>query len=177
MTLTKKLATLILTLSLAIGTSITAFASPNDDIIAALKSAKVPATYLIQAENYLKTTTVTAEQSTAVIAQISEADAIVAAAGVTDITKLSAADKNAIIENIVAAGDAIDLTVSVTKQSNGQHLVVAKDASGNTVLNFTSNEVKQTGMDNTIIYVGMLMIVLAAGSVFVLRRTNLKTTA
>ena len=177
MKFTKKLSTLLLALSLTVGTSITAFATPNDDAIAALKNAKVPATYVIQAENYLKTTTLTADQSAAVIAQITEANAIVNASGVTDLTKLSEADKNAVLENIVQAGKAIDLTVNVTKQSNGQYLVVAKDAAGNTVLNLSSNEVKQTGMDNTIIYVGMLMIILSAGSVFVLRRTNLKTTA
>ena len=177
MKFTKKLTTLLLALSLTVGTSITAFASPNDDAIAALKNAKVPATYVIQAENYLKTTTLTADQSAAVIAQITEANAIVNASGVTDLTKLSEADKNAVLENIVQAGKAIDLTVNVTKQSNGQYLVVAKDAAGNTVLNLSSNEVKQTGMDNTIIYVGMLMIILSAGSVFVLRRTNLKTSA
>ena len=177
MKFTKKLSTLLLARSLTVGTSITAFATPNDDAIAALKNAKVPATYVIQAENYLKTTTLTADQSAAVIAQITEANAIVNASGVTDLTKLSEADKNAVLENIVQAGKAIDLTVNVTKQSNGQYLVVAKDAAGNTVLNLSSNEVKQTGMDNTIIYVGMLMIILSAGSVFVLRRTNLKTTA
>ena len=63
MKLTKKLTTLFLTLALVIGTSVTAFAAPNDDIIAALKSAKVPATYIIQAENYLKTTTITEAQA------------------------------------------------------------------------------------------------------------------
>jgi hypothetical protein len=177
MKFTKKLTTLLLALSLTVGTSITAFATPNEDAIAALKNAKVPATYVIQAENYLKTTTLTADQSAAVIAEITEANAIVNASGVTDLTKLSETDKNAVLAKIVEAGKAIDLTVNVTKQSNGQYLVVAKDASGNTVLNFSSNEVKQTGMDSTIIYVGMLMIILSAGSVFVLRRTNLKTTA
>jgi hypothetical protein len=177
MKFTKKLTTLLLALSLTVGTSITAFATPNEDAIAALKNAKVPATYVIQAENYLKTTTLTADQSAAVIAEITEANAIVNASGVTDLTKLSETDKNAVLAKIVDAGKAIDLTVNVTKQSNGQYLVVAKDASGNTVLNFSSNEVKQTGMDSTIIYVGMLMIILSAGSVFVLRRTNLKTTA
>ena len=177
MKFTKKLTTLLLALSLTVGTSITAFATPNQDAIAALKNAKVPATYVIQAENYLKTTTLTADQVAAVVEQITEANAIVNASGVTDLTKLSETDKNAVLAKIIEAGKAIDLTVNVTKQSNGQYLVVAKDASGNTVLNFSSNEVKQTGMDNRIIYVGMLMIILSAGSVFVVRRTNLKTTA
>ena len=37
MKLTKKLTTLFLTLALVIGTSVTAFAAPNDDVIAACK--------------------------------------------------------------------------------------------------------------------------------------------
>jgi hypothetical protein len=177
MKLRRKLTTLLLTLALVVGTSVIAFATPNDDAITALKNAKVPETYIIQAENYLKTTTLTAAESTAVVAQINEAAAILETSGQTDITKLSDADKTAIIANIVAAGEAIDLTVNVTKESNGQYAVVAKNASGATVINFASNSVKQTGMNNTIIFVGMLMVIAAAGSVFVLRRNNLKATA
>ena len=85
--------------------------------------------------------------------------------------------KDEILAYITAAANALDLTVSVTKQSNGQFLIVLKDMSGNIVVSFSSSQVKQTGMDNSIIYVGMLMVVLAAGSVFVLRRNNLKATA
>ena len=177
MKFTRKITTLLLTLALVVGTSVTAFATPNDDAITALKNAKVPETYIIQAENYLKTTTLTAEESTAVVAQITEAAAILEASGQTDITKLSEADKNAIVANIVAAGEAIDLTVTVTKASNGQYAIVATDASGAIVVNFASNDVKQTGMNSTIIFAGMLLVMLAAGSVFVLRRNNLKATA
>ena len=177
MNLTKKLTTLILSLSLVIGTSITVFAAPNDDVIAALKNAKVPTTYVIQAENYLNTTTLTAAESAAVIAKISDAKSIVAASGVTDVTKLSAADKSAILADITSAGSAIGLTISVTTLANGQYSIVAKDQSGTIVASFTSNEVKQTGMDNSIIYVGALMMILAAGSVFVLKRNNSLVTA
>lgn len=177
MRLTKKLTTLFLTLALVIGTSVTAFAAPNDDVITALENAKVPATYIIQAENYLKTTTITAAEATAVISEITKANDVLDAAGTIDLSALSDADKNEVIGYITAAGNAIDLTVTVAKQSNGQYAVVAKDAAGNIVVNFTSNEVKQTGMDNTIIYVGMLLVIMAAGSAFVLRRNNLKATA
>lgn len=178
MKLSKKMASLFLTAAIVVGTSVaTLAATPNDDVISALKDAKVPATYLIQAENYLKTTTITADQAAAVRAEINSASEVVKAAGNTDLSKLSTADKNKVLADVTAAGKAIDLTVSVTKQSNGQYAVVAKDKTGNTVINFTSNEVKQTGIDNTIIYVGALMIILAAGSVFVVRRNSLKLNA
>jgi hypothetical protein len=177
MKLTKKLATLFLTLSLTVGTSIVAFAAPNDDVISSLRNAKVPETYIIQAQNYLKTTALTQDQSAAVIAEVSQAAAVVKVSGVKDLTMLNDADKNAILADIVAAGNSIGLTVNVTKESNGQFLVVAKDASGNSVVNFSSNEVKQTGINNMLVFAGILMIILAAGSVFVLRRTNSKATA
>lgn len=177
MKLTKKLTTLFLTLALVIGTSVTAFAAPSDDVITALKNANVPATYIIQAENYLKTTTITEAEATAVIAEITKANAVLDEADTKDLADLSQADKTEIIGYITAAGNAIDLTVTVAKQSNGQYAIVAKDEAGNLVVNFASNEVKQTGMDNTIIYAGMLLIILAAGSVFVLRRNTLKANS
>lgn len=172
MKLSKKLTSLILTAALVVGTSFTAFAAPSDDVISALNSAKVPETYRIQAENYLKTITVTADQAATIKAEISDANAVVTAAGVTDLSKLSKADKDKVLADATAAGKAIGLTVSVTKLANGQYAVVAKDQNGNVVINFTTNEVKQTGMDTTVIYMGLLMIVLAAGSVFVVRRES-----
>jgi hypothetical protein len=170
MNLSKKFTTLFLTLALVVGTTITAFATPNDDTIAALKNAKVPATYIIQAENYLKTNTLTADQSVAIIAQITEAGDILKASGITDLTKLSAADRDKILQNVVDAGNAIGLTVNVAKESNGQFSIAAVNDAGESVLNLTSNEVKQTGLDNTIIYVGGLIIILAASSALVLRK-------
>lgn len=177
MKLTKKLTTLFLTLALAIGTSVVAFAAPNDDVIAALKNANVPATYIIQAENYLKTTTITEAEAASVVSEITNATDVLDAAGTKNLTALSDADKNEILGYITAAGNAIDLTITVTQQSNGQYAIVAKDAAGNTVVNFASNEVKQTGMNTTIIFVGALMIMLAAGSLMVLRKNTGTATA
>jgi uncharacterized protein VirK/YbjX len=170
MNLSKKFTTLFLTLALVVGTSITAFATPNDDTITALKNAKVPATYIIQAENYLKTNTLTADQSVAIVAQITEAGNVLKASGITDLTKLNDADRDKILQNVVAAGNSIGLAMNATKQSNGQFSIVAVNAGGESVLNLTSNQVKQTGLDNTIIYVGGLMILLAAGSALILRK-------
>jgi hypothetical protein len=177
MKFTKKLTVLFLTLALVVGTTITAFATPNNDILAALKAAKVPETYIIQAENYLKTRTLTAAESSSVVAQIESAIDIINASGKTDLTQLSSADKSKIIALIKSAGDSLNLTITFVKQSNGHYSVVAKDETGSTVLNFTPNQVKQTGIDNTLIYVGTLLVILSAGSVFVLRKKNLITAA
>jgi hypothetical protein len=174
MKFSKKLASLMLTAALVVGTSTTALAASNDEVIKALKDAKVPATYLIQAENYLKTNTLTAEEAAAVKSEITKVDQIVKQAGVTDLTKLSDADKKKVISSVQEAGKAADLNVSIQKQSNGNIEVVAKNEQGKVVASFTSNEVKQTGLDSTVIYAGALMIILAAGSVFVLRRNSVK---
>jgi len=93
-------------------------------------------------------------------------------AGVKDASKLTVDQKNKIIAAATEAGKSIGLTVNVTKQSNGQIAVVAKDASGKVVASFTAKEVKQTGVDTTIMYVGALMMILAAGSVLVVRKVK-----
>lgn len=164
MKLSKKLASMVVAASIVLGTSVTAFAAPNDDVISALKNAKVPATYLIQAENYLKNNTLTADQASAVTSKINDAASVLKTAGVTDITKLSAAQKQQVIADATSAGSAIGLTVTTAKQSNGTYAVVAKDASGNTVANFTSNDVKQTGSNDIALALGAVLLVAAAGS-------------
>jgi hypothetical protein len=174
MKFSNKLASLFLTAAIVVGSTVTAFAATNDEVIKALKDAKVPATYIIQAENYLKTTELTAEEVTAVKSQISTVEKITETAGVKDLSKLSSADKDKVIAAVKEAGKAIDLVVNVQKQSNGQLEIVAKDATGKVVASFTSNEVKQTGFDSTIIYAGALMVLLAVGSVVVLRRNSVK---
>jgi hypothetical protein len=170
MKFTKKIASLVLTAALVLGTSVTAFAATNSDVIQALKDANVPATYIIQAENYLKTKTLTTEEVTAVKAQLAVAEKVMTDAGTKDVSTLTQAQKDKVLVAITEAGKAIDLTVSVTKQSSGKFEIVAKDVNGTTVISFTSNEVKQTGMNTTIIYVGALMMVLAAGSVLAIGR-------
>ena len=172
MKLTKKLTSLVVAAALVVGTSITAFAAPKDEVIQALKDAKVPQTYIIQAENYLKTRTLTSEEAAAVKAQVSVAEKVMVDAGTKDASKLTSEQKNEVLAAVKKAGESVGLTVSVTKQSNGQFEIVAKDASGKIVASFTSKEVKQTGINTTIIYAGALMMILAAGSVLVVRRKS-----
>ena len=172
MKLSKKLAGLVLTASLVLGTSVTAFAAPNDDVIQALNDAKVPQTYIIQAENYLKTTTITAAQATSVKAEITKANDVLKAAGTTDLTKLSAAQKATVLAAVTEAGKDLGLTVSIDKTSAGAYEITAADSTGKEVINFTGNQVKQTGVDNTILALGAFMLVAAAGSVFVVKRVS-----
>lgn len=172
MKLRKKLVTLALSLSLVLGTSVTAFAAPNDDVIQALKDAKIPQSYITQAENYLKTTTLTAAQATAVQAQVTKAADVMKAVNVTDATKLTDSQLQTVLTAVKDAGTAINLNITVAKESNGSVSIVAKDTAGNTVVTFSTTDVKQTGANNTIFIAGILFIVLAAGSVIAVRKVT-----
>jgi ABC-type transport system substrate-binding protein len=166
----KKRLALILALALIIslGTVATSFAASNDDLIQALKDAKIPETYIIQAENYLKTRELTEDEANAVIANIEKAVEIMEEAGTKDITKLSAESKKEIIELVSDSGEAIGITVTIDKLSDGTYSVVGTDSTGNEVVNFTSNEVKQTGIDYTILFAGFILII--ASSFFFIKK-------
>lgn len=159
-----------LTLIFVLSTSVMVFAAPNDDVITALKNADVPESYIIQAENYLKNNTLTAAQADAVEVQITKAVDIMKAAGTKDVSKLSQADQNAIIQSIEAAGKEINLTIAVVKKSDGKIYVSAADADGKVVANFTSNDVKQTGISSSVLFAGLLLIAAAAASAVVIRK-------
>lgn len=170
MNLGRKLSIMILAVSMLLGTSITVFATPNDDVIAALKAAKVPTTYITQAENYLKTRTLTASEASAVTTQITTAKNVMNTAGVTDVTKLSDAQRQQVISAVTSAGSAVGLDIDVSKESTGQYSIVAKDENGTIVANFTTSAVKQTGINDVTLIVGAFLLVLSVSSVFVLKR-------
>lgn len=173
MKLAKMFSTLVLSLVMVVGVASAALAAPNDDVISSLKANHVPNDYIIQAENYLKNHTLTKSQADAVIVQIEKANDIMEAAGTKSIGELSYSQQEALANCVYAAGDAVGLDVSLTKLSNGSIKVTAKDASGKTVIDFTSSSVKQTGLNNSFVFGGMLLLVLSAGSFIVLRKRAL----
>lgn len=173
MKFTKMFSTLVLSLVMVVGAASAALAAPNDDVISALKANHVPNDYIIQAENYLKNHTLTQSQADAVVDQIEKANDIMVAAGTKNYENLSSADKKAIINAINAAADAAGLEVTVDEQASEHYHFVVRDSSGNIVSDFTSSSVKQTGLDNSIIFGGMLLLVLSAGSFIVLRKRAL----
>jgi hypothetical protein len=166
----KLTAALMLAAVLLLSMTATAFAAGNSDVIKALKDAKVPETYIIQAENYLKTHQLTSDEASAVITQINQAAAIMKEAGTKDITKLSTKNKQEILGLVSKAGEAVGVKVSVKKNSNGTYSVIGTDASGKEVANFTAKEVKQTGIDYTVMLLGAALILAAIGSTFFIRR-------
>lgn len=170
-------AALILTTLLVLGTVATALAAPNDDVIQALKDAKIPETYIIQAENYLKTHELTEEEVNAVMAHVEKAVEIMEKSGTKDITKLTVEDKKQILELVADAGEAIGISVSVKKNSDGTYTVAGTDSTGNEVVNFTTNEVKQTGINYMVLLAGIAVIIAAAGSYFLIKKNVVSTNA
>jgi len=173
MKIAKMFTTLVLSLVMVVGAASAALAAPNDDVISSLKANHVPNDYIIQAENYLKNHTLTKSQADAVIVQIEKANDIMEAAGTKNYEKLSQSQKSEIIKAINAAADAIGLEVTIDEQANEHYHFVVRDNSGKIVADFTSSSVKQTGLNNSLIFGGMLLLVLSAGSFVVLRKRAL----
>ncbi|MCM1990516.1 LPXTG cell wall anchor domain-containing protein [Oceanirhabdus seepicola] len=170
MNLRKKITTVAVLLFLFIGNSVIAFAEPSEDVIKALKDAHLPESYIIQAENYLKNNELTESQATSIKTQITKADDIMKAANIKDASDLNEEDTQRVLEAIKDAGKVIDLDINVAKESNGNLSVVAKDSTGSVIANFSTAEVKQTGINNTVLVVGGLLFLMSVGSFFVIRK-------
>ncbi len=149
-------------------TSTTVSAASENDIITALNNAGVPAVYVTQAENYLRTTDVSEAEADQIIANIKNAAAI--ANGVTDLSKLTQEQINAIIAEVTSAAAVLGLTLSV---SDGVVTFYNADGSVVTQSSMSGNEVKQTGSSYIYLVSGLVLLVAAAGSAVLLRRKSL----
>lgn len=170
MKLRRRVTTLVALFCFLIVNAVVVFATPNEDVIQALKDTNVPSSYIIQAENYLKNNDVTENQASEIISQINKADDIMEAANTKDASKLSDADIKSVLQAVEDAGSAIELDINVEKKSNGSVSVVAKDSTGSVIADFTSVEVKQTGINNTMLALGGVLVLLSVGSFIVLRK-------
>lgn len=162
---------LVVTLLVSV-TSITAFASPNDDVIQALRNANVEEVYIIKAENYLKTTTLTATQANTIIAQINKVVDIMNKENVTNPKNLSSTSKEEVINAITAAANAVNLKVSISQDAAGNWVLSLLDQNGNVVISSTANEIvmKKTGSNNIILALGLGILVASAGSFIYIKK-------
>lgn len=150
------------------GASTSVSAASENDIVTALNNAGVPAVYVTQAENYLRTTDVSEAEADQIIMNINNAAAI--ANGVTDPSQLTQAQRNAIIAEVTSAASVLGLTLNVE-----DGVVTFFNADGSVVAQFSmnGNEVKQTGSSYTYLVSGLVLLVAAAGSVVLLKRKSL----
>lgn len=151
----KKITTLVLSLVLVLAMSITAFAAtPSKDILDALEKAGVSGEYYNQADSYLASHEVTAEQAKEVVAQINEASAKVG--GKIDVSKLTAEQKSAIKGNVQAAASAIGLKATF---DNGT-VTIADAKTGDVVYTTGSSVIKPTGATTTATVAGIAVLAM-----------------
>lgn len=146
MKLRKKLLTIALTAALTIGATVTAFAATTkDDVISALKAAGATADQVTAATNYLNSSSADLTKLDDVKAQIDTVSAVLKNAGVTDVTKLSSADKATVIAAVQAAATDVKANVAVsTDSTTGKRDLTVKDASGNTLVTITGAQAAST---------------------------------
>lgn len=143
-------------------------AATESDIITALKSAGVPASYVATAESYVAKSdvTLTAAQSDAIIADINGAVAV--AAGETSYSKLTVDQKTKIAAYITDAAKILGMTTSLS--TAGLSII---DSTGKVLITVnTEDAVKQTGFDYTIVIVGLALIGTAGVSAVVIRKAT-----
>ncbi|MDN5372951.1 MAG: hypothetical protein PWR19_1997 [Carnobacterium sp.] len=163
----KKILTVLALAFFFFGTSTSVSAASENDIITALNDAGVPAVYVTQAENYLKAHDVTDAEADQIIVRIQNAAAI--AGGVTDLSKLTQDQLQAILAEATAAASILGLTLSLE-----DGVVTFFDAGSSVVAQFSlsGNEVKQTGSSYIYLVAGLGLLVAAAGSVVLLKRKS-----
>jgi hypothetical protein len=135
------------------------------DVIAALRDSNVKETYVLAAESYLNTKTLTSAQCDEIITRLDNVNDIVG--DKMELSDLTLAQKQAILTEFAAAGTALGLTVTVVAGDvtvmDGQTEVFYADG---------PDVVKQTGFDYSIALYGFGALVLAAAIAVALRRTR-----
>lgn len=104
------------------------------------KTVNVPDNYLVQAENYLNTIDMTAEQANQVIAAVDEAKEFIKTNNITDLNALTGAQKQSILSMAQKAADVVGLKITIT----GGSQIVITDSTGKTVATFDA-AIKVTG--------------------------------
>lgn len=163
--------------------SVSAFAAGSIDaneqkILDELNAKKVPAEYVTQAKNYFEKddVTVTADQATAIIANIDDAAQIAKSAGIktkADLDKASAATIDSIVAKASAAAKVINLTVSYDAKKG---VATIKDTKGNVVAT-TNVGTKKTGADSTSTIAVVSFLGLAVAVLAVVTKKNAKAEA
>jgi hypothetical protein len=171
----KKIICMVSALALVVVTALSASAAVTDNeqkVLDAINSGvtvngqtvKVPADYVNQATTYLSQNNITAEQADAIVAEIDAAKEIIKEAGVTDLSKLTGAQKSALVERATAAAKVVDLTLTYDSTSK---TITIKNAAGEVV--FKAEEaIKTTGADANptaaiVIGISILGVIALAG--------------
>lgn len=128
------------------------------------KTVSVPAEYINQAESFLKTNDVTAEQAKTINAEIAAAKEIVKTNKITDVKEI----KGSVASEIFARAKSAAATVGVTLEVGADKTITVKDKAGNALFVVSNGVIKATG-DNYSMMFGMTgaiaLILVGAGVV------------
>jgi len=178
----KKLVALILVVVLAIALTVPALAAtPADSIVAKLQELQTKyasnAAAVNQLDNaiaWLKTDPaakeITSASATKIIASINSA--VSTAASATALSQISTEDQAKIIADVRAAAAVLGWTVEINAGGVAAGFVV-KDADGNVVaVGGTSNPIKQTGIDTSLLITLIIGITLLFGAAVIVAITT-----
>lgn len=137
------LKTLSLTVVMMFASSVLAFAepvTPAQQLQAKLKALGVPNTYIGNVVEHLQKVEITEAQASNLSALVDKAAAVVGES--KDLTKLSASDKDAVMNLAKEAGSSVGLNASFGKDASGRTTFTLTDTSGKTILSLSTLDVK-----------------------------------
>ena len=158
----------VLASMLVFGTSVNVYAATTQDTIATLNSAGVDAVYVTKAENFLKSSNLSAAQLDQVYVQLNTVSDLLKSANVTDVTdvtKLNPTDKTKVMAAVTEAAKAAGLNVTFGKKGSSNAFVSFTDAFGVEVFRATADEkgLKVTGSEYPVTLYAGILLVLASG--------------
>lgn len=169
----KKLAVSIgVTATLLLGITPSAYAATPQDITNQLKQANVSETYITKVDNFLKASTLTSAQLDQILVQVKAGEDILAKNNTTDVSKLSQADKTALMNTATEAAKAANLNMSFGKGTDGKTVAILTDAAGNEVFRATTGDsgLKVTGSDAPMMLYGGAFLMLVGAALLVTRK-------
>lgn len=135
--------TLALTATMMFSVSVLAFAEPittAQQLQVKLTELGVPNTYIGNVVEHLQKVQITEAQSSNLLSLVDKAAAVVGDS--KDLSKLTASDKESVMNLAKEAGSTIGLNVSFGKDAKGLTTVTLTDTTGKTVLALNSSDVK-----------------------------------
>ena len=137
------LKTLSLTVVMMFAGSVLAFAepvTPAQQLQAKLKALGVPNTYIGNVVEHLQKVEITEAQASNLSALVDKAAAVVGNS--KDLTKLTASDKDAVMNLAKEAGTSVGLNASFGKDASGRTTFTLADTSGKAILSLSTLDVK-----------------------------------